>query len=127
MPKSYFTKYANSTLNYKLPTGTLVTNPVTGNVEEQTITHTASAILEFKNNVTRNEPGLDESEVKVDGYLVNPMQFPVGLVVPHIMDAEIGGVKGQLSLVETIASPWGEEKLLGKYIQGTFRVVGVGS
>jgi hypothetical protein len=129
---SFFEAYANATIFIPLP-GTTVGRDETGNYKVTGgTTIEARALLKMSSqrgqgsSTTKNEPGVDGSTILVDGYLVEPMFFPVSVSLPNRFLCEMSGpnrvLQGELEVKSSLLNPFGVEQLTGQKIVGVFHV-----
>lgn len=127
---SPFAGYTNSTLQFSIPSGELLTDPATGNRYPGAISTTISAFLKSDKSRDQNNlyyPGLDESEERLSGYATNPTLLPVG--VGHlsrawatITDPVTKRTKsGYFTLYRGTPSPFGVEAVTGAVLKGIFK------
>lgn len=121
--------YFNATLSVKAYAGPGHEDPDTGNwIDGASAPLTVRALLEPVSNLSttgaRLSSGLDVSEVYLQGWLVDPLDFPTGFDLPAQINATLDGRIGVFNCVLKPRSPWGDEKILGRMVEGVFRVVG---
>lgn len=64
--------------------------------------------------------GSNTFQIKVCGYLINPMKLPHGINPPLQVEAVINGRRGVLQIEPSIPKPFGSESYTGQFIQGWF-------
>jgi len=120
MTHSYFARWANAQLFIKsTDTDILVADSQTGNLVPSIITTTYTAILNQKKEPENIEKtglslvGQDAYKIYVEGYLVNPKQFPDTLKLSITCEATINNIDGWLYLPTNIINSYGSENRLG--------------
>ncbi len=126
MSKSLLRKYSNSTLYFQTQTAELEEDAL-GNKTPKTITIEAKAVLQKTNRPPdyQEQPGQSLSEIKVQGYLVDPLKLPVQ--PPCTVETIIDGHRGKLRISQDIRNPFSAdyvEKYAGQKIEGYFREQG---
>jgi hypothetical protein len=127
MSRSPFQKYANAFLTLEIPTGGLRVDEETGNQLPIYEKLSIEAIMSAARDPTeRSLPGVDANSIYLEGCLVNPKQFPVGIQPPLECEAVVDGRKGRLKLAIAIRTGIDKmvEKKTGQVVQGYFNVIG---
>jgi hypothetical protein len=119
--KSYFSKYANSTLFLKVPSiGFVEIDSLTGNEYPTEKIVKFTALLKNTASSIQYAEGQNINVVNVEGYLVDPMLFPKDIKTPFECEAIINNVSGILRVPLLFSSPFNVQKFTGEKIQGTF-------
>ena len=128
--KSPLAKYANATLVFQVPSGTLTTDPQTGNPApaNQTVKITAWLKLLSPAQIPKglNYPGSDEGAEILGGRCVSPLDLPAGIGMLSKGTATITNPTtgrsqtGTFVLYRGLASPFNVEQKMGAEIYGTF-------
>jgi len=88
METSPFDFAANAVLNFKIPTEDVETNEF-GNIVSVKKSLKIIALLKVKKKDYRNRDGADTTDIELEGYLINPLEYPQEIVDGMIADAEI--------------------------------------
>jgi len=88
METSPFDFAANAVLNFKIPTEDVETNEF-GNIVSVKKSLKIIALLKIKKKDYRNRDGADTTDIELEGYLINPLEYPQEIVDGMIADAEI--------------------------------------
>ena len=88
METSPFDFAANAVLNFKIPTENIETNEF-GNIVSVKKQLKIIALLKVKKKDYRNRDGADTTDIELEGYLINPLEYPQEIVDGMIADAEI--------------------------------------
>ncbi|MBD2005612.1 MULTISPECIES: hypothetical protein [Cyanophyceae] len=120
--RSPFSRYANALLFVPVMGDRIKVDPETGNetpVEE--IVEIVAMLNQNGSSKERSLPGVDLSEVFLEGYLVAPMQLPERVRLPLECDAIVDGCKGRIKIRLLMKSSYRSEKKSGRKIQAYFR------
>lgn len=88
METSPFDFAANAILNFQVPTEDVETNEF-GNIVSVKKSLKIIALLKVKKKDYRNRDGADTTDIELEGYLINPLEYPQEIVDGMIADAEI--------------------------------------
>ena len=88
METSPFDFAANAVLNFQIPSEGTETNEF-GNIVSVKKQLKIIALLKVKKKDYRNRDGADTTDIELEGYLVNPLEYPQEIVDGMIADAEI--------------------------------------
>lgn len=124
---------ANATAIFTKPTGTLVTDPATGNRQPGQITVEIQLYLSPESgNSNRlrdiNYPGTDEAEEALKGRLVDPMHLPPGIgnkawcEIKNLVTDTVEK-SGWLTISRPTPSAFEVEEALGALVKCTFRAI----
>jgi hypothetical protein len=120
---SPFAAYANATLRFPIASGSLQTDPETGNVKPAKSFLSVSAMLSQKSRPTQQEiPGVDISSVYLEGYAIEPMLLPSVVAPNAFCQATWDGKAGKFYLLLEGRSPYGVSPITGDKIKGYFQV-----
>jgi len=113
MTYSYFSRWANATLEITIPSDSaIVTDPITGNKIPASETLTFSAILKQRPTPEdwekRSIPrvGQDIYKIYLEGWLVSPKVFPDNIKFPVTCLATIDGREGNFYIPNRIINPY---------------------
>jgi len=125
---SPFTKYANATITFQIPTGSYTIDPVTGNPTSSTTATTVKAILNPSKADPKYYEGADESWEVLEGYWVDPLTPPAGIVPGMVGTATVTtsiglAVSGSFRLLPITQDPFviGANVTIISPIKGLFR------
>lgn len=88
METSPFDFAANAILNFQVSTEDVDTNEF-GNIVSVKKSLKIIALLKVKKKDYRNRDGADTTDIELEGYLINPLEYPQEIVDGMIADAEI--------------------------------------
>lgn len=88
METSPFDFAANAVLNFQIPSEGTETNEF-GNIVSVKKQLKIIALLKVKKKDYRNRDGADTTDIELEGYLINPLEYPQEIVDGMIADAEI--------------------------------------
>lgn len=88
METSPFDFAANAILNFQVSTEDVETNEF-GNIVSVKKSLKIIALLKVKKKDYRNRDGADTTDIELEGYLINPLEYPQEIVDGMIADAEI--------------------------------------
>lgn len=88
METSPFDFAANAILNFQVPTEDVETNEF-GNIVSVKKSLKIIALLKVKKKDYHNRDGADTTDIELEGYLINPLEYPQEIVDGMIADAEI--------------------------------------
>lgn len=88
METSPFDFTANAILNFQVSTEDVETNEF-GNIVSVKKSLKIIALLKVKKKDYRNRDGADTTDIELEGYLINPLEYPQEIVDGMIADAEI--------------------------------------
>jgi len=88
METSPFDFAANAVLNFQIPSEGTETNEF-GNIVSVKKQLKIIALLKVKKKDYRNRDGADTTDIELEGYLVNPLEYPQEITDGMIADAEI--------------------------------------
>ncbi len=104
---SPFAPYANSLLRFQIASGELLTDPKTGNKRPGTAIAEVVALLEQKKAPKNNElPGVDDTAVWVEGFLVTPRPLPEQITPESQCFGTWQGREGRFHLTFTARNPY---------------------
>lgn len=115
---------ANAVLNFKIPSDEIETNEF-GNIVSVKKSLKIIALLKVKKKKYDNRDGADTTDIELEGYLVEPLEYPQEITDGMIGEAEIKLNSNDISKGSFVVSKKTENPfLLSAKIQGFTRIEG---
>lgn len=114
----------NATLAFEVPTGTVTTDPTTGNATTATEVVEYLASLQPAQPFWQGQPGADTTAYSVQGRLLSPAVLDPRITNGSQADAVVNGLRGRFELAFALSMNQGAYRDLRQPLVGTFRVVG---